>query len=236
MAIFHFHVENIKRSKGNSIVDIAARRSASTLLDQHLGKVFNYKGKSEIVYSRVLLPVNVPREFLDRSFLWNKIECKEKRKDSQLAKQIGVSLPKELSIEQQTTLLEQFVVSQFTEIGMMADVNIMKRSEDNFYGYILLTMRLYNVNGFGNKIREWGNKDLLHQWRKAWACSVNENLQQAGFGHIQVDHRSYADQGLDKGQQPLPHIGKAAFNAAKRGDKLDRWLDYEKMKATSDQK
>lgn len=234
MAIFHFHAENIKRSKGNSIVDIAARRSASTLLDQYLGKTFNHKGKSEILYSRILLPNHVPREFLDRSFLWNTIECKETRKDSQLAKQIGVSLPKELSIEQQITLLEEFVINQFTEIGMIADANIIKRSEDNFYGYILLTMRVYDGDGFGYKMREWGHKDLLNQWRKSWACAINENLKQAGFDHIQVDHRSYADQGLDKGQRPLPHIGKAAFNAAKRGEKLDRWLDYEKMKVNLD--
>jgi ATP-dependent exoDNAse (exonuclease V) alpha subunit len=228
MAIFHFHAKAIKRSKGNSIVDIAARRSASALLDERLEKTFNHTGKSEVVHSRIILPSHVPTEFLDRSVLWNIIEHKEKRKDAQLARQIGVSLPKELSFEQQITLVEQFIISQFIKIGMIADVNITKRDKDNFYGYILLTMRLYNHDGFGYKMREWSHKNFLYQWREAWACAINESLKQAGFGHIRVDHRSHLDQGLDK--EPLPHIGKAAFNAAKRGEKLDRWLDYEKVK------
>ena len=60
MAIFHFHAEIIKRSEGMSIVDMAARRSASILLDNRLDQVFNYHKKTIVVYSLIIAPSDVP--------------------------------------------------------------------------------------------------------------------------------------------------------------------------------
>ena len=108
---------------------------------------------------------------------------------------------------------------------MIADLNIIKRKEDNLYAYVLLTTRPYENGTFGNKNRDWSHKKTLLQWREAWAMSINEALYKAGFEDIKVDHRSFADQGIKR--MPQPHIGKAAFHANKRGDKLERWVNFE---------
>ena len=55
---------------------------------------------------------------------WNEVEKKERRKDSSLAREIEVALPRELDGATQETMLREFVERQFNDKGMVADVAI----------------------------------------------------------------------------------------------------------------
>lgn len=69
----------------------------------------------------------VDPEFQDRSTLWNRVEQIEKAKDSQLAREVEVALPIELSREQQLALVRSFVKDNFVSVGMCADFAIHDR-------------------------------------------------------------------------------------------------------------
>jgi MobA/MobL family len=50
-----------------------------------------------VVHSEILLPAEAPAWMADRSQLWNAVELGEKRKDSQVAREVEFAIPQELS-------------------------------------------------------------------------------------------------------------------------------------------
>ncbi len=203
MASYHLSAQVITRGTGRSAVAAAAYRSRSAIADKKQGLTFDYTKKRDLAHSEVCLPKGAPEKFRDRNYLWNEVERMEVRKDAQLAREINVALPKELNLEQQINLVEEFVAKEFTSQGMIADVNIHSL-ENNPHAHIMLTMRELQNDGFGKKVREWNNRENLHTWRKDWAEINNQKLKEAGFD-VTVDHRSYKERGIDL--IPQKHIG-----------------------------
>ena len=78
---------------------------------------------------------------------------------------------------------------------MIADICIHK-SDKNPHVHIMLTTREVSHDGFGKKVTAWNDKAELLKWREEWANIQNRKLLEAGHD-IQVDHRSYADRGID---------------------------------------
>ena len=60
-----------------------------------------------------MLPAHAPPEFADRSTLWNSVEQIEKSSDAQLAREIEVALPVELSRVEQLALVRAFIKDNF---------------------------------------------------------------------------------------------------------------------------
>ena len=56
--------------------------------------------------------------------LWNHVEKMEKRRDAQLAREINVSLPHELTPGERLTLIRGFVTEEFVARGMVADLTL----------------------------------------------------------------------------------------------------------------
>ena len=195
MAIYHLSCKIISRSAGRSSVSAAAYRSRDSLHDERQGLDFDYSEKEDLAYSEILLPKDAPAELKDRSTLWNTVEKRENRKDAQLAREIEIALPLELTLEKQINLVEEFAQKNFVDHGMIADINIHS-SEKNPHAHIMLTTREIDKNGFGSKNRNWNKKENVFEWRKGWAEIQNQKLLAAGYD-IQVDHRSYAEQGIN---------------------------------------
>ena len=97
LAIYHFSAKVISRADGRSAVAAAAYRAAEELHDQRLGRAHDFTNKAGVVHSEILLPDGAPARLLDRATLWNEVEAGEKRKDAQLAREIEIALPRELS-------------------------------------------------------------------------------------------------------------------------------------------
>jgi ATP-dependent exoDNAse (exonuclease V) alpha subunit len=225
MAIFSWHADIIRRSEGQSVIATAARYSGTQLYDERQAKTINHSDKTGRIYSDILTPERAPVWMKDREKLWNAIEAGEKRKDAQLARDIQIALPKELNTEQQIELFKAYINTQFVSVGMAADITLVITQTHNPYGYALLTLRPVTEKGFGLKVRLWNDRKQLHQWREAWAEIANCFL--ALYGHeTRIDHRTLAEQGIDR--LPIRTIGKAAYHAASRGEKLDRYLEHEK--------
>ena len=71
-----------------------------------------------------MLPEGAPARWTDRGTLWNEVEAGEKRKDAQLARDIEISLPRELGKAEAIRLAQDFVREQFVDRGMVADLNV----------------------------------------------------------------------------------------------------------------
>ena len=124
MAIYHLNVQVISRGQGRSAVACAAYRSAEKLYDERYGKTHDYTKKLHVVHSEILVPVNSPDWMGNRERLWNEVEKSEKRKDAQLSREVQLSLPKELTDEQNIALAREFVKTEFVSKGMVADLNV----------------------------------------------------------------------------------------------------------------
>ena len=121
MAIYHFRTQIIKRNEGRSAVAAVAYRSASKLHSIYDDKEYDYTNKRFVEYSEISLPENAPQIFYDREVLWNTVEMSEKAKDAQLAREFEISLPVELSLEQNIELARKFINEVFVADGMIAD-------------------------------------------------------------------------------------------------------------------
>lgn len=219
MAIYHLRSQIISRAKGRSSVAAAAYRSGEMLVDARTGLVHDYIRKQGVAESYIEVPEVAPTWMQDRGRLWNAVEKRERRRDSQLSRELDIALPVELTVEQQSELVRGYVREQFVERGMVADVNIHRRDDGNPHVHIMLTMREVGEEGFGVKAREWNGREMLGEWREAWAGRVNRGLERAGVLE-RIDHRSYASRGIDR--EPTVHEGPDVREMEARGLRTER--------------
>jgi len=83
----------------------------------------DYTNKGGIIHTEIMLPAHAPPEFQDRSSLWNSVEQIEKSSDAQLAREIEVALPVELSPAQQLALVRSFVKNKRLKAQIAANVD-----------------------------------------------------------------------------------------------------------------
>ena len=156
MSEYHFHVTQIKRSKGQSAVACAAYRSGEKLFSEYYGEVSDYTRKRGIVHTEILLPSHSPSEYSDRQTLWNAVEKSESHPKAQLAYSFDIALQNEFSIEEDIALARQFLLENFVSRGMICDfaVHLPDRKDgiQNPHFHVLCPMRPLEENG------QWGVK------------------------------------------------------------------------------
>jgi hypothetical protein len=225
VAIYRCEFKIISRGSGHRACAAAAYRAGEKIMDERYGAAHDYTRKTGVAASFILAPENAPDWMSNRAELWNAVEAVERRKDAQLCREVLLSLPHELTDDQREALVRQFVRDQFVCKGMVADVNIHTHSpsgdERNDHAHILLTTRTLTASSFGPKERSWNSRDFVHDTREAWADAQNRTFEVLGLA-CRVDHRSLADQGIDR--EPEPKLGQHATEAIRNGEpeKADR--------------
>ncbi len=245
IAIYHCSIKIISRGKGKSAVAAAAYRSGEKLTNDYDGTTHDFTRKSGIVHTEILLPDNAPREYADRSMLWNAVEAVEKSKNAQLSREIEIALPNELSEAECIELAREFARKTFVDKGMCADVCIHNpnREQKNIHAHIMLTMRPFNEDGaWGDKQKKEylldknGNK-IYDKRKRTYKCRTVQttdwnsrekaeewraewenfiNSALAEKGIIEkVDHRSFERQG--RLEKPTVHMGVAATQMERKG-------------------
>jgi len=226
MAIYYFNASVISRSAGRSATGSAAYRAAEKIKDIKTGEVHDYTKKKGVDEKFILAPLVAPNWAKDRSKLWNKVEEEERRKDSQLAREIQLAIPVELNRNQQIELVTEYANDLFVKEGMIADVAFHELNSHNPHAHIMLTMREIDSNGFKKKKnRDWNKRQLLQKQRETWSGYANLALEKAGIQE-KIDHRTLEEQGINR--IPQIHLGSAVVAMTKRGiatDKYDRWLE-----------
>ena len=227
MAIYHFSAKVIGRSTGRSAVAAAAYRAAERLHDERLERDHDFTAKAGVVHSEIMLPEGAPERWQDRATLWNEVEARERQRNSQLARDVEISLPRELTRAEGIALARDFVREQFVSRGMVADLNVhWGTGADGAvqpHAHVMLTMRRVEGDGFGAKERDWNAQGLLVGWRERWAEVANARLCELGHD-VRIDHRSYAEQGI--ALEPQHKIGPAGARRAERGEDAERAAEH----------
>ena len=168
----------------------------------------------------------------DRTSLWNSAEEAESRVNARVAREFLVALPAELPAEQQLRLARSFSHELSDRYRFAVDLavheprNFPGSDPRNFHAHLLVTTREVGIEALGAKTTlEWNDgkrlqiglgpaiNELLHV-RERWASVTNEVLQDAHLT-THIDHRSLAQQGIDR--EPLPHLPRAVFEMERHG-------------------
>lgn len=246
MALYHFHVGQVKRSAGQSVIESAAYRAGERLYNERYGEYSDYTRKGGVVYTEILLPSHAPREYADRQTLWNAVEDAERGKNAQLAYSFDIALQNEFTLEENIALARRFLLDNFVSRGMIADFAVHRPDKaggiENPHFHVLCPTRPLNPDSsWGAKQRrvyrkdgkfdavpttDWGKPETLEEWREAWAKLCNTKFKDRGL-ECRIDHRSYEKQGID--QAPTVHEGVAVRQMEAKGIATDkgernRWI------------
>ncbi|HER1362391.1 TPA: MobA/MobL family protein [Streptococcus pyogenes] len=247
---FHFSVNIISRGKGKSAVASAAYISGEKIKNEWDGVTHDYTRKEKVLVKNIILPDHIPKEFNDRSTLWNKVEMAEKNSNAQLARQFIIGLPKELSLSENKNLVERFIKENLTSQGMIVDYAIHDESQDkngNIHCHIMTIMRPINEKGeflakskkeyiLDEKGEKVLNKNGKPKTRKVelttWNDKGNVEKWRENFSDLcneylekikiekRVDHRSFKRQGIK--QIPTIHLGASASAMERKGIRTEK--------------
>ncbi|WP_417255229.1 MobQ family relaxase, partial [Celeribacter sp.] len=256
---YHLRATMISRSQGRSATAAIAYRAAERIEDHRTGLTFDYAGRSGVDHTEILAPDHAPDWAYDRSELWNQVERAETRKNSQVAREVRVALPAELTHAQRVEMVRDFAQEQFVDRGMVADIALHAPGRDgddrNHHAHILLTTREIGAEGFTTKNRDWNKVELLEHWREAWALGSNHALERAGLEE-RIDHRTleaqreealeWAAEARERGdegtelretvraisldREPLPQLSAGAWQMKERGHEVGRVRAWHEIK------
>ena len=246
MALFHFHVGQVKRSAGQSAIESAAYRAGEKLYSEYYGQFSDYTRKGGVMHTEILLPPHAPREYADRQTLWNAVEDVERNKNAQLAYSFDIALQNEFTLDENIALARKFLLDNFVSRGMIADFAVHQPDRENGISnphfHVMCPIRPLNPDGtWGAKQRrvyredgkfdavpttDWGRPETLEAWREAWAALCNAKFEEKGLPD-RIDHRSYERQGVE--QHPTVHEGVAVRQMEARGlvtnkGERNRWI------------
>lgn len=247
---FHFSVNIISRGKGKSAVASAAYISGEKIKNEWDGVTHDYTKKQGVISKEIFLPDHAPEEYKDRKTLWNSVELFEKNSNAQLARNFIISLPKELSIEENKKMIEEYIQTNFVKEGMIVDLAIHDESREgnqNIHAHIMTIVRPINEDGtWGKKSKkeyildEKGekilNKNGKPKTRKVelttWNDKGNVEKWRENFSDLcneylvknkiekRVDHRSFKRQGIK--QIPTIHLGASASAMERKGIRTEK--------------
>ena len=246
MALYHFHVGQIKRSAGRSAVECAAYRAGEKLYSEYYGLISDYTHKGGVVHTEIMLPPHAPREYADRQTLWNAVEEAEHNKNAQLAYSFDIALQNEFTMEENIELARKFLLDNFISRGMIADFAVHQPDKDggiaNPHFHVMCPIRPLNPDGtWGAKQRrvyrengkldavsttDWVKPETLEAWREAWTTLCNAKFEEKSLP-CRIDHRSYKRQGIE--QIPTVHEGVTVRQMEAKGVVTDkgehnRWI------------
>ena len=233
MAIYHLSAQIISRKAGRSSTAAAAYRAGERIVDERTGEIHDFTRKGGVSHTEIVMPSGsdwAPT----RSELWNAVEAKNKRADSQVAREFLVALPDELDQNQRRELALAFARELADKYQIAADVCIhapgREGDQRNHHAHILTSTNKVQGHGFGNKARELdfvahnmagkvGQANEIDLVRERWEQLANQALEKAGQ-EARIDHRSLEAQGITD-RAPGVHLGPTATAIERSGRESD---------------
>lgn len=226
MAIYHLHCDIIGRSGGRSATAAAAYRATEEIEDRTTGEKWDFTKKEKALFSEILTNGNSPEWAKNRAELWNRVEEKESRKNSQFCRSFDVALMKEFDLKRNIELIKKWANENYVSRGLVADIAIHAphknqdgTTNENLHAHILVTTRKMDLNGWTEKDREANDHEFLKQVRTSWAEIVNTEFQKQGMVE-RIDERTLEAQGIDR--EPQQHLGAKATAMQRKGKDTDR--------------
>lgn len=240
MAIGFARLEFVKRSGGKTVCSKAAYNSKSriefggnaTLSPQ----TFDWSNKGASFFHTILLPQGANEKFQSSQTLWNAVEAKETRINSQVAMEVVLALPDDKSIDlnDRIRLTESFTKIHFVEKGLAAQIDIhaperkIQITRDN--------RELGLFEGMCGDVLKETSENLTVRFEGSKEISFNPQIFK-GFverdnnwhAHILITTRRFKDNGLEfedhKARDLLPRINKGKVISGPDWGKL--WTDHQ---------
>ena len=219
MAIMHLSVKNGAKGKGAAHSQYIEREGKYA---QREDKILSESGNMPVWAQQS------PREF------W-KAADKHERANGRSYRELEISLPRELTTEQQTELVREFTKNVLGESHaytwaihepkardgeLNSHVHLMfsERTNDGIERDQSQYFKRYNranpeLGGAG-KDRYFTSRYFVNAVREEWAQTVNERMHELGID-ARIDHRSYKELGIDLQSQNIKMIVANSDNVDK---------------------
>ena len=215
MAIMHLSVKSGAKGKATAHAQYIEREGAYSNRED---KIFSESG-------------NMPKWAEQPSDFWNGADAYE-RANGRAYTELEISLPRELSEQQQIELVRKFTKNVLgNEHAYTWSIHNPKAAdgEQNAHVHLMFTertndgierdkaqfFRRYNpVNpeiGGAKKDRLFSHKTFVNSVREEWSITVNHTLAKLGID-ARIDHRSYKELGIDLESQNVKRVFANAKN------------------------
>ncbi len=121
------------------------------------GKIITYEGKQHVAHTELSLPAQVPAWFRTAidgrsengasAYLWNAVEKKEGLKGTGYAMEMNIALPIELTVEQNVALARDWIETEITSRGFVADW-ALHDVPGNAHFHVMVPLRQLTETGF----------------------------------------------------------------------------------------
>lgn len=224
--------ERLSRSKGDVVAKYVAYMARTRLEDERTGEIYDYsRNEDRALWTGIFAPKNAPEWAHDPQKLVNEIERAEKRKDSQLALPLELSLAHELTLEQNRWMLQDFIKENFTRKGYATIASIHEPPQDgdprNIHAHLLVPLRTMDEHGFSrHKKQQQENfmtrSERVEELRASWEKHLKHHLERHGHHEaaMEVSCKSLEAQGIDR--EATKHLGPAATEMMRRGASTER--------------
>jgi hypothetical protein len=201
----------VARARGEGRSGSAVAAAAYNLCGRldHAGRSFDFTRKrNEYVGGGVLLPVGAAPELSDQGFLWRAAEAAECRVDAQVARQVLLSVPRDVRPEDRSAFAEAIAAAWVAD-GMVVQYDVHNPvavdGGEQPHIHFLLSLRRATPDGFApKKAREWNvafREASGRAERQRVAERANAWLAMQGYD-ARLDLRSLTDQGVDRPPEP----------------------------------
>ena len=184
MAIQFARIEIVGRSSGGNACCRGAYNARAIVKDNKTNVTYNFKHKGDNVYHTVLLPEHADKRFSSVAEFMNEVERCEKRKDSQLLKDIVLALPddKELTLQDRINITHLLIEKRAwvkEGLGVQVDIHEPHDGEKNWHAHLLVTTRRFTEDGqsFGLKATDL-NPEFKKVGGKSFAIPEAEQIHE----------------------------------------------------------
>lgn len=223
MKSLHYTVSARGRSSGTSSVASAAYRSRSLIYDERRGVSYDFSDRCDLVDSFIMAPEWAPAWVSDRQVLWNEVEKKENRVNSQLFRSVEFAIPATFDRDRMISVVKDHVKGDFVSRGMVADVSIHDGAGENPHAHVMLTLRDISKDGFLLKNRSWNEHSNVQDWRESFSNKCNVELSTMGMDDMHISPYSFKRRGIEK--EPEKHRGYSRSSQSGPGKTDERDLE-----------
>ena len=201
----------VGRTRGGGRSGSAVAASADNLCGrlQHGQVRFDFRRKAaEHIGHAVLLPAGAPAALADPGALWRAAEAAERRADAQVARQVLLSIPREVRPEDRLAFATAVAAPWVADgAAVQVDVHCPRATDqgEQPHAHFILTLRRVTDAGLApTKAREWNQQFREDSGRaERGRIEARANTWLAAHGiEARIDMRSLADQGDDRPPEP----------------------------------
>lgn len=237
------HLSVHSRSRRHSAVSGAAYRMRLRLFDDRAKRWRDYRPRrhvDRVIFANTIAPAGSPAWATDPALLWNIVEAAEQRKDSQIARDYRIPVPRGVPEAAAIDLARMMADFIMTELHTAVSFGVHRDAAEDALGadkpeaargyHVHLyfpTRTLPNEPGdeagiprMGVKLPQFVNQTkgaaFIERMNARWAELANLVAGQHGLPTT-IDHRSYKRQGIAR--TPEPRLGQSATWTERRGQR-----------------